>query len=43
VSRGDVPIEQVGRIGLTLNMAIARSVGLTVPPSIVVRADRVIE
>jgi putative tryptophan/tyrosine transport system substrate-binding protein len=38
-----LPIEQVSRIGLTLNMATARSMGLAVPPSILVRADRVIE
>jgi putative ABC transport system substrate-binding protein len=38
-----MPIEQVSRIGLTLNMAAARSIGLTVPPSILLRADRVIE
>jgi putative ABC transport system substrate-binding protein len=38
-----LPIEQVSRIGLTLNMAAARGVGLTVPPSILLRADRVIE
>ena len=38
-----LPIEQVSRIGLTLNMATARSIGLTVPPAILVRADRVIE
>lgn len=38
-----LPIEQVSRIGLTLNMATARAIGLTVPPPILVRADRVIE
>ena len=38
-----VPIEQVTRIGLTLNMAAARAMGLTVPPSILLRADRVLE
>lgn len=38
-----LPIEQVSRIGLTLNMAAARSIGLTVPPAILLRADRVIE
>ncbi len=38
-----VPIEQVSRIKLTINMAAARRIGLTVPPSILVRADRVIE
>jgi putative ABC transport system substrate-binding protein len=38
-----VAIEQVSRILLTVNMAAARRLGLTVPPSILVRADRVIE
>jgi putative tryptophan/tyrosine transport system substrate-binding protein len=38
-----LPIEQVSRIGLTLNMATARAIGLTVPPPILLRADRVIE
>jgi ABC-type uncharacterized transport system substrate-binding protein len=38
-----IPIEQVSRITLTLNMAAARNLGLTVPPAILVRADRVIE
>ena len=38
-----IPIEQVSRIGLTLNMGAARNLGLTVPPAILIRADRVIE
>ena len=38
-----LPIEQVSRIGLTLNMATARGIGLPVPPAILARADRVIE
>jgi putative ABC transport system substrate-binding protein len=38
-----LPIEQVSRIGLTLNMAAARTIGLTVPPAILLRADRIIE
>jgi putative ABC transport system substrate-binding protein len=38
-----IPIEQVSRIGLTLNMSAARGLGLTVPPAILTRADRVIE
>ena len=38
-----VPIEQVSRIALTLNAAAARQIGLTVPPALLIRADRVIE
>lgn len=38
-----VAIEQVSRILLTVNMAAARRIGLTVPQSILVRADRVID
>jgi putative ABC transport system substrate-binding protein len=38
-----VAIEQVSRILLTINMTAARRIGLTVPPSILVRADRVID
>jgi hypothetical protein len=38
-----VPIEQESRIALTTNQAVARRIGLTVPRSIMVRADRVIE
>jgi ABC-type uncharacterized transport system substrate-binding protein len=42
-SASTLPIEQPSRIGLSLNMAAARSIGLTVPPAILLRADRVIE
>jgi putative ABC transport system substrate-binding protein len=38
-----VAIEQVSRIRLVINMAAARRIGLTVPPSILARADRVID
>ena len=38
-----LPIEQASRISLTLNMLAARNIGLTVPPTILHRADRVIE
>jgi putative ABC transport system substrate-binding protein len=38
-----LPIEQVSRIGLTLNTTTARNLGLTVPPVILMRADRAIE
>ncbi len=38
-----VPIEQVSRIGLTINTAAARRIGLAVPQAVLVRADRVID
>jgi len=37
------PIEQVGQIALTVNARTAKSLGLALPQSIVVRADRIIE
>ena len=39
----NIPIEQVKKITLTLNLAAARALGINVPQSILVRADRVIE
>jgi putative ABC transport system substrate-binding protein len=42
-SANTLPIEQASRIGLILNMAAARNIGLAVPQSILLRADRVIE
>jgi putative ABC transport system substrate-binding protein len=38
-----IPIEQVKKITLTLNLAAARALGLNLPQSILVRADKVIE
>jgi putative ABC transport system substrate-binding protein len=38
-----IPIEQVQKISLTLNMGAAKALKLTVPGSILLRADRVIE
>jgi len=40
---GRVPIEQVSRISLTINVTAARRLNLAVPSSILARADRVIE
>ena len=38
-----IPIEQVGTVGLTLNLAAARALGVTVPQPLLYRAERVIE
>ena len=40
---GDLPIEQVTRVSLVINLKTAQSFGVTVPQSILLRADRVIE
>jgi putative tryptophan/tyrosine transport system substrate-binding protein len=39
----DLPVQQVTRIDLVLNMKTAKALGLTVPESIIVRADEVFE
>ena len=40
---GELAIEQISAMELVVNLKTARKLGITIPPSILVRADRVIE
>ena len=39
----DLPVEGVDKIALTINLKTAKQIGLTIPPNVLTRADKVIK